>query len=295
MRIPYDVIRDGLGAVNRAADNMAAAQRQMSTGRRLNSIGDDPLGAHQAVGQHATLGAIDAYSRAVSAASPRLAAADAVFAAVGDKLTAAIQAGLGAKGSNTTPASRTASAAQVASLRDALLADFNSTENGTYLFSGTASTDAPYAQSGGTWVYQGNADTAKVEVGRGRTIAVTFDGQAIAKGTDPTDVFTVLDDLAMAINAGNDPAIATAVAGLERAFDRTLRAQGRLGADERGLDEASMRLAGLKRGAEARRSTIEDANMAEAITNLTQAETNYRAALASVSTMERISLLDYLR
>jgi flagellin-like hook-associated protein FlgL len=35
--------------------------------------------------------------------------------------------------------------------------------------------------------------------------------------------------------------------------------------------------------------------MAEAMTRLGQADTAYRAALAAVSTAERVSLLDYLR
>jgi hypothetical protein len=47
MRIPYDVVRDGLSAINRAAETMAAAERQVSTGRRLSGVGDDPLAAQQ--------------------------------------------------------------------------------------------------------------------------------------------------------------------------------------------------------------------------------------------------------
>jgi flagellin-like hook-associated protein FlgL len=39
----------------------------------------------------------------------------------------------------------------------------------------------------------------------------------------------------------------------------------------------------MRQAGEARRSKIEDTNMAEAITRLTKAETAYRAALGSVS------------
>jgi len=126
-------------------------------------------------------------------------------------------------------------------------------------------------------------------------VSVTFDGQAIAQGSDAKDVFTTLDDLITAINAGNDTAIGVEVAGVERAFDRTLRAQGRLGADERGLDDVTARLGALRRAADTRRASLEDANMAEAVTRLTSAQTAYQSALASVSSIERVSLLDYLR
>jgi flagellar hook-associated protein 3 FlgL len=295
MRIPYDVVRDGLTAINQAAENMSAAQRQVSTGRRLNGAGDDPLAAQQAVATRAELGAVDAYSRTVDAAASRLASADSILSSFGDKLGAVIVAGLSAKGSTATPDARSAAAAAVSSLRDALLSDINTTVDGRAVFSGTQSNAVAYAQVGGAWTYQGNANALQVEVEHGRLVSVTFDGSAIAQGGDATDVFTVLDGLVSAINAGDDTGISTAVAAVERAFDRTLRAQGRLGADERGLDDATVRLATLRRAGEGRRAALEDANMAEAVTRLTAADTSYRAALASVSTVERVSLLDYLR
>ena len=89
--------------------------------------------------------------------------------------------------------------------------------------------------------------------------------------------------------------MATEIDAIERAFERTQRAIGSLGADSVELDEARTRLSTLRVAAETRRSLLEDANMAEAVTRLSQADTAYQAALAAVSTAERRSLLDYLR
>lgn len=85
------------------------------------------------------------------------------------------------------------------------------------------------------------------------------------------------------------------MAAVERAFARTQRAIGALGADEQSIDEATFRLASMKRAAETRRASLEDADLVEAATRMSQADTAYRAALAAVSTAERQSLLDYLR
>jgi flagellar hook-associated protein 3 FlgL len=82
---------------------------------------------------------------------------------------------------------------------------------------------------------------------------------------------------------------------LDRAFNRALRAQGSLGADERVAYDAGARVADLRRAAEVRRSNLEDANMAEVVTNLSQAETAYQAAISAVSRNERLTLLDFLR
>ena len=295
MRVPYDVVRDGLSAINEAAAQMAAAQRQVSTGRRITRAGDDPAASQMAVAEHAAIASADIYSRTGDAAANRLAAADSMLSAFGDKLAAVIVAAMSAQGSSTTAASRSAAADAVTGLRDSLLSDINTTFHGVSLFAGTESGARPYELVGGTWTYQGNNDVAQVEIDRGRLVSTTFDGQAIAQGTDTDNVFTVMDQLVTAINNGDDAGIATAMQAVERALDRTLRAQGSLGADQRGLDEAGIRLTSLRRAAEVRRSNLEDANMAEAMTRLGQADTADRASLAAVSTVERISLLDYLR
>ena len=295
MRIPYDLVRDGLAAINQAQSRMADAQRLVSTGKRIGRAGDDPLGAQQAVGEHATLGATDAYSRSRESAASRLSAADAVFSSIGDKLSAAIVSAMSAQGTSAAPAARSAAADAITGLRDSLLADFNTTFNGVAVFAGTAASASAYSQVGGIWTYQGNADTMQVEVDRGRLVRTTFDGRAIAQGADASNVFAVLDALAASVVAGDETAIRSGIQGLERALDRTLRAHGRLGADERGVEEAALRLSTIRRATEARRSGLEDADMAEAITRLSASETSYKAALAAVSTVERQTLLDYLR
>jgi flagellar hook-associated protein 3 FlgL len=295
MRVIYDVIRDGLYAINMANSQLAEAQQQLASGKRISGAGDDPRGAQQAIAERSTLNGIDAYTRANDAAATRLASADSVLTAFSDKLSSAMTTALSAQGTQVDPAARSASAQELRSLRQALVLDLNTTFNGNYLFSGTNSQTAAYAQVGGAWTYQGNGDTAQVDVESGRSIAVSFNGQAIAQGSDTTDVFTALDALATAVEAGDNAGITTGLDALQRAFDRAQRAQGLLGADEQAGDAARVRLSTLRTASDARRSKLEDVNMAEAVTRVQQADTAYRAALGAVSSAERQSLLDYLR
>jgi flagellar hook-associated protein 3 FlgL len=295
MRIIFDILRDGLSAINTASSQLAKAQQQVSTGRRINGAGDDPLGTQQAILERDTISTIDAYTRTTDSASARLASADSVLTAYSDKLTSAITTALSAQGAQVNTAARTSAAQTIRSLRDALVGDLNTTFNGTYLFAGTTATAAAYAQVGGVWTYQGNNSTAQVEVEQGRTVSVSFDGQSIAQCTDTTDVFSAMDALATAIEAGDNAGISTGMDALQRAFDRAQRAQGLLGSDEQGVSAATTRLSTLRVAAEGRRSKLEDANLAEAVSRMTQADTAYRAALGAVSTAERQSLLDYLQ
>lgn len=295
MRVIFDMLRDGLPALNTAADALASAQQDVATGRRLHRVGDDPLAVREAVAEHAAIGAFDAYSRTAGSAGSRLAAIDSALAAIVDKLSAAIVTGTASRGTNVNDTARAANAAAIRGIRDGLVSDFNASFQGTYLFSGAETTTAAYASVGGAWTYQGDAGTQQLEIERGRLVSVTVNGQTIAQGADAADVFTVLDELAAAIEAGDADGMAAGLEALDRAFDRALGAQGRLGADERAVYDASARVADLRRAADGRRSLLEDANMAEAVARLQQADTAYRAALGAVSTAERLSLLDYLR
>ena len=295
MRIIFDVLRDGLSAINTAADQMATAQRQVASGRRVSAASDDPLAIQQAVGEHASIGALDAYTRAADSVAPRLAAADNVISDIVEKLSSVLVTAMSARGSEVTAATRDAAAKEISGLRDLLVNNLNTTFNGTYLFSGSRVDQAAYAQVGGAWTYQGDGAPVRVEVDRGRQIAVSFDGQAIVQGSDATDLFSELDALVTAIQNGDNDAIGAGMQAVQRAFDRAQVSLGRLGVDERSLDDAYARLATLKTAAETRRSKLEDANLAEAATRMQQADTSYKAALAAVSTAERLTLLDYLR
>jgi flagellar hook-associated protein 3 FlgL len=71
--------------------------------------------------------------------------------------------------------------------------------------------------------------------------------------------------------------------------------QSRVGAALNDVDEQQMRLREVRQASVQRRSSLEDANMAEAITKLQQTKTAHEAALAAVGAASRPSLLDYLR
>ena len=295
MRVLFDVQRDGLAAINAPAEQLLKARMEITTGRRVNVASDDPLSARQAVDEHATLAGLDAYSRTGGAATSRLSVADSALASYVDKLTAAIVTAQGAQGSHATADSRAAAAAQITALRDGLLSDINSQINGVAIFSGAETASTTYVNSGSGWTYQGDSTAVQVAVGQGRLVSITFDGQALAQGADAQDVFTALDTLASDILAGDNTAIAAGIDALGRAQTRAAQVQGRLGADERTIDDVANALGALKNHAETRRAKAEDADLADAITRMNQANTAYQAALSAVSTAERRSLLDYLR
>jgi len=297
MRVTFSTsFRETMADVNRAAEELAASERQVSSGRRLNQPSDDPAAASAVISDQAALSQIDAYLGASDAATSRLTVVDTTLSDIIDKITAAKTAALGARGSAQTASQRDAAAAELQGILEALVGDFNAQFNGAYLFSGTSATTPPYTMAGGTVsAYQGNSQTMAIDTGPGRTTQASFDGRSIAQGSDGEDIFTVLANLVTAVKAGDSNGIGQGLDALGRAFDRATLAQTQVGISLNGIEATRAQLTAARLDVASRISKARDANMAEAISAMSQDETAYRAALAAFSRIGSLSLMDYLK
>jgi flagellar hook-associated protein 3 FlgL len=288
--------RDATTNIERASDRLLEFQRQVSSGRRLDRVSDDPSSASSALGERTKIAQVDQFTRSTESAYSRLSVVDTVLSDIVSKLTAAQVAATSALGTTPTAAQRTAAAQQLDGLKAALLDDFNTSLQGNYLFAGTKSTTKPYVVGGGGTVaaYAGSSTEVQVDVDQDRIVTVAFDGSAITQGTDATDVFATIDALITAVNAGDSDAINTGIATLGNVFGRVTAAQSRVGSAMQTLDAEKLRLSATKLASSERLSKLEDANMAEAITGMQQADTAYKAALGAAATASKVSLMDYL-
>jgi flagellar hook-associated protein 3 FlgL len=191
--------------------------------------------------------------------------------------------------------SRDTASAKLTGLRDALAGALNTNFRGVYVFSGSEAQTQPYSNSTGAWVYSGDSSAVTVDSAHNRSVALTADGQKIAKGTDSQDVLTVLDSLATAVQTGDNAAVATGIVALNRAFNRVVKAQSLVGTDEASVVDGQAQLAKLKLTATQQLSSDQDVNMAQAISQMSRAQTAYQAALGAVGTASKLSLLDYMR
>jgi len=298
MRVIFsDQFRDAAAAINQAATRLAQAQHQVSSGRRITKPSDDPGGSAAAIADHATLSTLDAYKQTADTATSRLTVMDSTLSDIVNKLQAAQTAAASARGSSQTQNQRDAAAAALQGISDALVSDFDVQFHGAYLFGGSAATTTPYVTGAGGVVssYQGNAASMSMDVGQGRTLQVSFDGSSIAQGSDPSDVFTVLSNLVTAVRAGNDAGIAQGMAALDNATSRATLAQTQVGTALDALDDARTRLTTQRLNVTAHISKTEDADMVSALTQMSAADTAYRAALGAASKVGSESLMDYLK
>ena len=297
MRLTFAAtMRDTYDGIATAAERMIKYQRQISTGIRVAQPSDDPSATATAISEKAAKASYEQYVQAGDSAESRLSVADTLLSDIIDKLSAARTAILSAQGSETTDAQRENGAQSLASLRDAILEDVTTSFRGTYMFGGAAGTVRPYSKdvNGVVQPYAGSAQEVTVDIDRNRPVTVVFNGDAIVTGNDATDLFTAFEDAITAARAGDADALHTASGALQRAFDRASQVQSTVGTSLNAIADHSARLESAGRASTARVSSLEEANMAEAISGLQQAETAYNAALGAASHTTRRSLFDYL-
>jgi flagellar hook-associated protein 3 FlgL len=280
-----------------ANEELAKYQREVSSGRKMHAPSDDPSAWASGVQERSVVASVDQYVRASDTATSRLTVADTVMSDLVAKLTAARSAVVAGQGTTQTPAQREAVAKELEGLRDAVFDDMNTMFRGTYLFAGGKGLDAPYLRNsdGSISAYQGDTSSISVDVDRTRAVRVSFVGSDVTLGAASQDVFTVFAQTIAAVRTGDQTAMGTGLSAIEAAFDRVVRTQSGVGADLNALDDERARLSEMKLASTTRLSKTEDANMAESITAMQQANTAYQTALSAVATRTKLSLLDYLK
>jgi flagellar hook-associated protein 3 FlgL len=306
MRVTFNSqYRDLQTGIDRASETLLEMQRQVSSGKRISKPSDDPEAAAAAVTGRNDITRLERYTQAADSVTSRLTVIDTVLSDMTDKLSQARTTAMGASGTLKTEMEREAAAQTLTGLRDAIFDDLNTSFNGIHVFAGTASSTRPYDRNPDGTVnptYQGSTDEVEVDVDTGRAVKVTYNGESLAKGSDPDDIFTVFENLIDAVRGGpsitspsDQPGIDAAVQGLKTALQRISTVQTRVGTQMKTLEELKPQLAEMKLQAQTGLDKTENVDMAEAITGMTQAETAYRAALGAAGTTTKTSLMDFIR
>jgi flagellar hook-associated protein 3 FlgL len=295
MRINPNSVPDILQDLQQSQQALNAALSQVSTGKTVTVPSDNPVAAAAMVQNTIETGNVDQYTQNVSSVLSTVQSASSVLSNVVKSLTQAVSLGTeGANGVNTA-ADQQELATQVQGIFSSVLAAANTSVSGAFLFGGT-STATPYtanaAQPAG-YTYNGNNDTNSVQIGDQASVQSNVPGSQIF--SNPAgDVLGSLNALVAALQGGNTATIGTATTAVNSALDVLSQqqvfygnAEGQLNSQETYLQQDTVTLSSQE-------NSLIGANMAEAATNLSQAETDNNAALAAAAKVLPTSLLNYL-
>jgi flagellar hook-associated protein 3 FlgL len=275
------------------------AQRQLSTGKRLETASDDPEQVPAMLQSRADLRQAEQLQQNLGRIQAEV---DGGEQALEQALTLVERARvLGAQGGNglQTAQNRLSIAGEVKSLIEQVVGLSQSSIAGRFIFSGDSDQTQPYTLDWANPVpisaYQGTAATRKTEHPSGAQFEVSRAGDEIFDNPDATkNVFGALNNLRLALEANDDQAILAGVAQVSSAADHLNSEISFYGTVQNQVTEAVNATQATQLRLRTNLSAIEDADPTAAILELNQARYQQQTALGSRAQLPRTSLFDYL-
>jgi flagellin-like hook-associated protein FlgL len=289
--------------------NLDQSQLAISTGKRINKVSDDPVGAAQAERSMIRIERIKVEMRAMDLQRSNLTLAESTLGEGIEYLQRVRELLVTAGNAALDTPQRVGIANEIEGLRNRLLQIANRQDsNGMALFGGLGSVAIPFEEDGaGIVSFKGVAGlAAQNDV----SLPMALDGQSafmFATSADPsasTSIFHALDkaivDLQKPLtNAAESAALnAAIIQGLkdtDRGLSQLQAVRGRAGEFLNQSDLIEIQLNARHDQSEADRSRVQDLDMAQGISQMQSNQVAYEIALKSYAQSQQLSLFNFLK
>jgi len=296
MRVNPNMVPDILADMQQSQAAVNTALQEVATGKSVNVPSDNPVASADMVENAIETKDVDQYTQNVGSMLSIVQTADSAIGSVVSSLTQAISLGTeGANGTNNAT-DRQAIAEQVQGILQSVVAQANTSYQGTYLFGGTETSSTPYTASSSSssgYAYNGNNDANSVAVGDDMNVQVNLPGSQLFSNSS-SDVLGSLNSLVSALQSGDTSQIQSATSAVSSALSYVdqqrvfySNAEDQLNSQETYLQQETVNLT-------SQQSSLIDVDEAQAATDLSQAETANNAAEAAAAKVLPDTLLDFL-
>src|SRR5256885_490095 len=295
IRLNPNIVPDLLTSIQQSRANLNTATQQLSSGRRVNQLSDDPSAASQLVQNHDQAAQDDQFLSNLTGLQSKFQVADSALSNVVQALTRAISIGTEGANGTVSPSDRQAIAGEVQGLLTQLVSLGNTSYQGTFIFSGTAVTTQPFTLDPASNVvtYNGNGNSNPVQLTNGTSVQSGIPGSQLFQNASG-DTFGALKDLFHSLQSGNG--IGTAVTELQTALSQVSvqrvfygNALNQINSSESFLNQEKVNLSRQE-------NALVGVDPAVAASDLAQSQTAYQADLAATSRVLNLpTILDFLK
>jgi len=275
------------------------AQRELTTGLKINSVSDAPdqiSSLWQARSELDQTQQIDTnLARVKSEVDTSENALQSAVSLMDRAQT------LGAQGATGTSSAQTRQdlANELGAVLQQMVSTANTNVEGRYVFAGDSDQQAPYSidlnQRTPIGAYQGSLATRQIQHPDGSQFAVSKTAQDIFDSPVASqNVFTSLSNLWTALQNNDQAAITSALGDVQTSSAYLNEQLAFYGTVQNHVASATDFAKNYETQLQAQLSDIQDADMSQAINELQQSQTQQQAALASRAKLPKTSLFDYL-
>jgi flagellar hook-associated protein 3 FlgL len=293
-------VERNLVALDRIQAGMDQAEREASSGSRVQKPSDDPGNAAAIVDTNASIARCSAAQKNLDAVNAEVASAEgAIETAVRLMDRASV---LAAEGANSpTLIDRSTLVQEVQGLLEQMVSLSRTSSGGRFIFSGDLETQPLYDYSGGTVTQLAStASTRLVEGADGTVFAPALTATDIFDSRDTLgqpaagNVFAALSELQQALSGNDSAAVMQAASSIDAASSHLNRQLAHYGSVQNTVDQATDIASKFKLRQQDRLGRLRDADLADAALRLSQSRINQEAGLAATSKILGESLFDFL-
>jgi flagellar hook-associated protein 3 FlgL len=290
-----------LSDLNSLTTRIAKTQQSISSGRQITAPSDDPLGTQRALGLRSVIEGAQQQQRNIDEATGWLQTTDDALGDISNIINRTKELTVQGASDSLGPQQREAIALEIDQLIAAAKDSGNATFQGSYVFSGAATTTSPYTAATGD-AYQGDPTGVVARtIGPGVSVPINTRASDVlgsGQGVDTKLLATlknIADHLRSNTPADRDTLRNGDLKSLNDNQDSLNATRATVGAVQARLDSAKSRLADVETTTTSLLSQTEDTDLAKAILELTNQQNTYQAALRSGASIIQPSLLDFLR
>lgn len=290
---------------------VARTQEQMSTGRKVLRLSDDPPALSQLLNVRAAVERNQQYMRNITDGLSYLYGADTALGTAGEVLQKALEYAIQGANGTLAPDDMKAIGEQIDKMVDEMVDIANTTVGGKCIFAGTKNSRPPFRREGDTIYYEGDLNRVSREIldqanypidvpavtrddNNPNTLGGVF-GEVNNEYKVVGGVFQVLLALRDSLKEANASGVNDSIGALNTQLDRLLRYRVQIGARTNHFESVRDQLQDQEVRLTQVLSNLEDADIARVSVDLAREQLTYQAALAAGAKILQISLLDYLR
>jgi flagellar hook-associated protein 3 FlgL len=286
-----------LATNQRTLARLATYQQQLASGKKVNQVSDDPVGAKTSMRYTGERFAAQKYLDNIDRGTSFMNASDSALNEMSKLMDQVKEVAVqGANGSQDA-ASRKVLAQSLDSYLSRLVDVANTVHDGRYIFAGTATTQAepPFAlaEDGTSVGYSGNLDSFAVKVGPNSSVALNQDGYGLFM--KEVDVFTMVINLRESLNANDGDEVNALLTEVDAASTHINNLHGAMGGRLQRLELARNQLEDSTVYLGELISKIEDVDLTEAISQMQLSQVALEAGLQAGTRVLQPTLLDFLR
>lgn len=280
--------------ISTGLDSLNTIQQQIATGKRLNSMSDDPTGGSQALFMRAALVDNAQYQRNSDEAKTFLGSSDSALSSANDLMQQARQIALQGANGTQTPDSLSSLASQVDGIIRQMTQVANSDVHGKYLFSGTQTRTSPFADAtpadgDPTPTYMGDTGAVTATLGKNNSMTLNTSGSDTFGNS-----FAALQSLRTHLLSGDQTAVSNDITSVDAGLTTLNSTRATVGAKMNEVDSTKQRLTRAQGDYQDAVSNVEDVDLATAYVQLQSAQNVYQASLVTTAKAFEHSLTDYL-